>query len=377
MKGFSALAMRHRPLGSLLSRSVQRCDLLLIIPTGLVLAFGLLGLYSVNPALARAQVLFALFGGLGFVLVSILSYRRLKTAALPVFLISSVLLLGVLFLGKEVGGASRWFAIGPLFFSPSEFAKVALIVVVSSLLSSSPSLGVRGFLISIVPVAILSVMAVLQPSLGTALVFCVVWAGIIWAAGVPIRYLFTCLVLIGVSLPLVWGGLEGYQRARITAFLNPMSDPLGSGYNVIQSVIAVGSGQLLGKGLGMGTQSRLQFLPVRYTDFIFASLTEEWGLLGAGLLLALFGILLWRILKITSFCRDRFGFLLGSGVFTLFFAQVVINVGMNIGAAPITGLSLPLVSYGGSSLLFTLAALGLVHSLAIHRDGQSFGVPRS
>lgn len=162
--------------------------------------------------------------------------------------------------------------------------------------------------------------------------------------------------------------METYQRVRITAFLNPLTDPLGSGYNVIQSVIAVGSGRLLGKGLGMGTQSRLQFLPARHTDFIFASLTEEWGLLGAGILLLLFGILLWRVLRIAFSCRDKAGSLLGIGVFMLLLTQVVINVGMNVGAAPITGLTLPLVSYGGSSLLFTFISLGLVHSVTIHRD---------
>jgi len=348
---------------------LARFDLPLLVPAALVLTFGLVSLYSIDPAFARTQLLFALFGGLCFVFVSLVNYRWLRPAALPLWAVSFALLLGVLLFGKEVGGARRWFVLGPLFFSPSELGKIALVVLLSaSFADASPPLKIRSLAVSIVPVAVLSALAFLQPSLGTAVIFCFIWAGLVWAAGISFRHLLACLLLVGISLPVAWGNLEDYQRARVAAFLNPVLDPLGAGYNVIQSLIAVGSGQFLGKGLGMGTQSRLQFLPVRHTDFIFASLTEEWGFLGAGILLALLGALLWRILKIAFLCQDRFGLLLGVGIFTFLFAQTVVNVGMNIGIAPVTGLPLPLVSYGGSSLLSTFVALGLVNSLAIHRD---------
>lgn len=348
---------------------LAKCDLFLVIPIGLILAFGLLSLYSINPEFARMQLLFILFGGLGFIVFSSLHYRHLNSMAFLALVIAILLLVGVLLLGREVGGASRWFAFGPLFFAPSEFAKPALIIFLASFFSklSSP-LRFRDLFLSVIPVILLSVLAFFQPSLGTVLVFGAIWVGLVWIAGVSYRYLFAGLLVVVISLPVLWRNLQGYQQERIISFLNPVLDPLGAGYNVIQSMIAVGSGQLSGKGFGMGTQSHLQFLPVRHTDFIFASLTEEWGLLGAGLLLFLFSILLWRILRIASSHQDRFGFLLGIGVFTFLFVQVVINVGMNIGIAPITGLPLPLVSYGGSSPLFALISLGVVHSLSIYRD---------
>lgn len=345
-----------------------RCDPFLIIPAGLILIFGLLGLYSISVEFAQAQLLFTLLGVLGFIVLSALDYRYLKSISFITFLISLLLLVGVLLLGKEAGGAYRWFVFGSLFFAPSELAKLALVIFLASFLSKSPSSPrVRDLLLSMIPVVVSSILVFLQPSLGTALVFGATWVGLIWVAGVPYRHLFAGLLLVIILLPIGWQNLEDYQRERIASFLNPVLDPLGAGYNVIQSIIAVGSGRLFGKGFGMGTQSHLQFLPVRHTDFIFASLAEEWGLVGATLLLLLFGLLLWRILKIASLHRDKFGLFLGVGIFSFLFAQVVINVGMNIGLAPITGLPLPLVSYGGSSLLFTMMALGIVHSLSIRR----------
>jgi rod shape determining protein RodA len=351
---------------------LSRCDPFLIISAGLILIFGLLGLYSISVEFAQAQLLFALLGVLGFIILSVLDYRYLRAASLVIFLVSLVLLVGVLLLGKEVGGTLRWFTFGSLFFTPSEFAKLALIVFSSSFLAKlSPPLRFRDLVLSAVPVVILSTLVFLQPSLGTALILGAIWVGLIWVAGIPYRHLFAGLLLAVILLPIGWQSLEDYQRERITSFLNPVLDPLGAGYNVIQSIIAVGSGRIFGKGFGMGTQSHLQFLPVRHTDFIFASLTEEWGLIGAALLLLLFGLLLWRILKIASFHQDKFGFLLGVGIFSFLFVQTVINVGMNIGLAPVTGVPLPLVSYGGSSLLCTLMALGVVNSLAIHRSDHA------
>ncbi len=349
-----------------------RWDPLLVTSAGLILIFGLFSLYSIDPELARVQLLFALLGGLGFFLFSILDYRHLKTGALPLFILTIALLWGVLIWGKEVGGAYRWFSVGPFFFTPSELAKPSLIILLAAFFSRLASpLKLRDLLLGVLPAAILSMLVFFQPSLGTALVFVAIWVGLVWVAGISYPYLFGGLLLLFISLPILWGSLQDYQQERITSFLNPVLDPLGAGYNVIQSMIAVGSGRFLGKGFGMGTQSHLRFLPVRHTDFIFASLTEEWGLLGASLLLLLYLVLLWRILRIATSQQDKFGFFLGIGVFAFLFTQVVINVGMNVGIAPITGLPLPLVSYGGSSLLFTLICVGVVHSLVIHQRGRA------
>ena len=205
-----------------------------------------------------------------------------------------------------------------------------------------------------------------QPDLGSSLVLLFSWLGILIGAGFDWR-----LAVLGgatlLSSPfLFWRFLQDYQQQRILSFLNPTSDPLGAGYNLIQATVAVGSGQFLGRGLGRGTQSHLRFLPERHTDFIFASLAEELGFLGSAVLIFALVVLLWRILVIAQKSRDQFGFLISLGIFSLIFTQTFINIGINLGILPITGITLPLVSYGGSSLLAISICLGIIQNINQH-----------
>jgi len=203
-----------------------------------------------------------------------------------------------------------------------------------------------------------------QPDLGTTLVILAVWLGMILAQGLELKFLLSLLILSAVGLPFSWLFLKDYQKLRILTFLNPESDPLGAGYNLIQAMIAVGAGGIFGRGLGRGTQSQLAFLPEARTDFIFASLAEELGLFGSLILLLLFLFLSLRILKAAREAPDDFGYYLCAGVFSLLTFQVFVNVGVNIGILPITGITLPLVSQGGSSVLAVMTCLGLVESVA-------------
>jgi len=274
----------------------------------------------------------------------------------------------VLVSGVVTRGAVRWLEIGAQQFQPSEFSKVALILFLASLLRKRcGSVSRKIFLLSLASTMLPVVLVYFQPDLGTAIILLTIWLGLIIAAGLKPVNLFLMLAGgLGFLVPL-WSLLKDYQRQRILNFLNPALDPLGGGYNVLQSTIAVGSGQIWGRGFGRGTQSHLQFLPEYHTDFIFASLSEEWGFVGSTLLLLFFAVLLLRILVIAREARDDFGSLLVVGVFSFLLPQVFINTGMNLGLMPITGIPLPLVSYGGSSLWVTMMALGLVQSVAMRR----------
>jgi rod shape determining protein RodA len=208
------------------------------------------------------------------------------------------------------------------------------------------------------------VLVFLQPDLGSSLVVFLSWAGIVLASGVSLKILFTSLIILLIGFPVGWRLMQAYQKQRIISFLNPTADPLGAGYNLIQSIVAVGAGQLFGRGLGRGTQAQLMFLPERHSDFIFATIGEEFGFLGGMVLIFLIGFLLWQILRIGHSSRDRLGFLISLGIFSLLIGQTLINIGMNLGILPITGVTLPLVSYGGSSLVATMISLGIIANIA-------------
>jgi rod shape determining protein RodA len=210
-----------------------------------------------------------------------------------------------------------------------------------------------------------------QPDLGNAIVYAVFFLAILFAGGAkPIFLLLTATVSTAI-LPIFWHLLKGYQRERILTFLSPTHDPLGAGYNAIQAEIAVGSGELFGRGLGRGTQSHLKFLPEFHTDFVFAAISEELGFLGSIITLLAFGFLLWQIIAIGQNSKDRFAYLISIGAFAQILIHVVINIGMNIGLVPITGITLPLVSYGGSSLISTMATLGIVANIHMTRSSRN------
>lgn len=344
----------------------KKFDWMLFLPMFLLLSFGLAVLLSVNPELARQQLIFAVVGLVIYFFIAFTDYKVIGKFAKPIYVATVLLLFLVVGWGISTRGAVRWLQIGFWRIQPSEFSKIALILVLASFLASvqnSFKKIIRSFLFTL-PVVLL---VFFQPDLGTALVLTAAWLGILLALGVKLSHL-AALAVCGLLFSIPgWLLLKDYQRERLETFLNPQADPLGAGYNVIQAVIAVGSGQLTGRGFGRGTQSHLQFLPDYHTDFIFATLAEEWGFLGAMILLVLFLILGFRIFKIGEAAGNRFGYLLGVGVGTMLVFQVLVNIGMNLGIMPVTGIPLPLVSYGGSSLVATLVALGLVQSVVVGR----------
>lgn len=339
-------------------------DWLVVLAITTLLLLGLTMVGSVAAGLWPQQATHALFGVLFFFLVSRLDYRIFQKLAGWLFLTTLLALLSTFLFGQLTRGSIRWIQIGGFTFQPSEMVKPLLILIFASFISSQAAFSLRLFFLNLFLIFVPVLLIFRQPDLGSSLVVIFVWGTIIFASGLAWRWLLGGLAVAAASLPVVWQFLKGYQKERIYTFLRPFSDPLGAGYNMIQSIVAVGSGQLIGRGLGRGTQSHLRFLPERHTDFIFASLAEELGLVGAGLLILAYGLLLWRILKVSQNSADNFGFLICIGVFSLISFQFFINISMNLGLVPITGITLPLVSYGGSSLMATMISLGLVESVA-------------
>ena len=243
--------------------------------------------------------------------------------------------------------------------------KLSLIILLSSLLSSRfGSSSIKDFLLTIFITLVPATLIFIQPDLGTTVVVLFIWLLLSLFARLRLSYfIYLLLVLLAIS-PIIFLSLRPYQRDRIKSFLDPSLDPLGSGYHVLQSEIAVGSGRVLGRGFGRGTQSHLRFLPEYHTDFIFASLSEEWGFLGSAVVVLLFGLVFIRIILIGMNSQFLFGQLLSLGVLAMIFSQTVVNIGMNLGIAPITGVPLPLLSSGGSSLVLTMASLGILQSVA-------------
>lgn len=342
-------------------------DFLLFVPIVLLLLFGIVVLSSTSNTAARDQLIFVFIGLTVFLVCSFLDFRILKEFSLLLYLFNVFLLIITLGFGIYSKGAVRWIplGIGGFTFQPSEFMKLSLIISISGFLSNRLGRSdFRDFIFSIIIVLVPSVLIFVQPDLGTAMVMWFIWLSIILGARLRLVYLvYFFLVLILVSPLFLWS-LKPYQRQRIEYFFSPSSDPLGSGYHVLQSQIAVGSGMITGRGFGRGTQSHLRFLPEYHTDFIFASLAEEWGFLGAIVVLLLFGLIFFRITLIGIRSPSLFGQFLSLGVLVMIFVQAVINISMNLGIAPITGVPLPLLSSGGSSLVLTMASLGLIESVA-------------
>ncbi|MEA2020729.1 MAG: rod shape-determining protein RodA [Patescibacteria group bacterium] len=345
-----------------------KVDVYLILAILLLLGFGMVVIWSTNPVLAQKQFYFVLFGLVLFFTLSVFDYRNLARISPYLFFLVVIFLVLTPIVGARVRGTGRWLSLGPLTFQPSELAKLALILVLSWFYCVSSLDSLHKFLVSLLIAIFTAGLVAIQPDLGTAVVLIALWVFVSFVAKIPLIYFIYSVLVTVLMLPIAWSILAPYQQERIYAFISPRSDPLGSGYNVLQAVIAVGSGMFFGRGLGRGPQSQLRFLPERTTDFAFASLAEEWGLLGACVLLGLFFLLLARLWKIASSSETGFGALVTTGVFAVIFTQIIINVGMNVGIMPVTGLPLPLISAGGSSLITTLASLGLAHSVFIHTE---------
>ncbi len=326
-------------------------------------------------ALPVRQAIYLGVGLVGMVLVSLVDYRRLEALRWPLYLGNLALLGLVLVIGKRSYGAVRWIDLGVFDLQPSELAKPLLVITLAGFLARREERreSFSTFLLSLLFVLPVMGLVFVQPDLSTAVVLAVIWLGMVWAAGTRPAYLIGLLFL---SVPLgvvAWHYLlADYQKARLLLFLDPYQDLWGGGYNIIQAWTAIGSGGWLGKGYGQGTQSQLHFLPVRHSDFIFAVICEEFGFLGAMAFLVMVLVFLWQILQVAARAADTSGRLMATGIAVGLAFQTLVNVGMNLGVMPVTGLPLPLISYGGSSLLATLLSLGVVESVSVHRRRSPF-----
>lgn len=345
-------------------RKLPKFDWVLLGLIFLILILGLPVLLSVAPELIGRQLLWILIGLIAFFAFSQTDYRRFENWALIFYLFSVFLLILTFIFGQVIRGSTRWLTLGSWHFQASEIIKPLIILSFASLTSKLDLKEIRNLLFLLFLMISLSLLIFFQPDLSSAMVIIFVTLSIVFLAGLNFKFFLLMVILISASLPLVWQLLKDYQKNRLTIFFNPFSDPLGKGYHLLQSIVAIGSGGFLGRGLGRGTQSHLRFLPEYHTDFIYASLAEELGFLGSVLLIIIFWLLLWRILTVAQRTEDQFGSLICLGVFSFIFFQIFVNIGMNMGLLPITGIPLPLVSYGGSSLLATMISLGLVSSVS-------------
>lgn len=300
-----------------------------------------------------------------FSLIDVSVFKKTKVLV-TTFLFFTGLLLLVFIIGNTVNGARSWFSLGGFSIQPSDFVKLVLILILAKYFSRRHvAIGqVKHLFVSGAYALIPFFLVFLQPDFGTAMIIGCIWLGMALVAGIRKRHLALLLGVGVVAFIVLWSFVFApYQKARITSFLHPLTDIHGAGYNARQAVIAVGSGEMFGKGVGYGTQSRLRFLPEYQTDFIFAAFAEEWGFVGAMLLLLLFGLLLARILTVALHGESNFEALFAAGVMILFISQILINIGMNMGILPVTGITLPFMSYGGSHLIMEFGALGILSSM--------------
>ncbi len=397
----------------------DRFDLAIFLPCIALIIVGLLAIYSstVNHPTARGnfqkQIFFAALSILAFLVVYSLPQRTFKMAAIPTYIISLLFLMAVLVIGKTVSGSKSWFGIGSFGFQPSELAKLGTILALSHWLTyknrdinNIKDIGIA-LAIGFLPILLI----LLEPDMGTAIVFSIItiallfWSGIslfglfvVLSPGVVtfsslfgIEYLIIAMVFVIVALFLfkrdlfnsatvfiinlgssfffdfAYRFLKPHQQKRIDSFLNPMADPLGSGYNALQAKLAIGSGGVFGKGFLQGNQTQLRFIPEQWTDFIYCVIGEEFGFVGSVIVIILFMIIFMRLLNLSALAKDQFSVLVIVGILTMFFSHFAINLGMNVGITPVIGLPLPFLSSGGSSLLVNMVLVGIVMNIYKNR----------
>lgn len=360
-----------------MGRIFGNIDWVIILLLFVIACFGLFVILSISQTLFIQQLVFIAIGVVILVCLSNIDAAILLWTSPFGFVISIVLLL-LSYAGPSIRGATRWIIVGPSQLQPSELIKPFLILFYSWMIVRFPPRKLTYFPLHLIVFLVPFFLVFQQPDLGSSLVYLTLWTAMMVAGGFPLVVFVSTLVTGMVTVPFLWKLLQSYQRDRILTFLNPALDPRGAGYNAIQAMIAVGSGRLFGRGLGRGTQSHLRFLPEYHTDFIFASLVEELGFIGGAILLVTYALLLLRI--IAPFIRGRIvhdiPYVYSCGLFAMLMAQIVINTGMNMGIVPITGITLPLVSYGGSSILSIAVAFGILMSLrrAFDRTNQSVAI---
>ena len=356
--------------------SARRTDLPLLVVTLVLVTIGLGMLYSTSAIMAqdryddslfflKRQLMWAGIGLMAMWIAASVPYPAQRRLALPAMAFAVLLLVAVLVVGKKVGGAQRWLALGPLSFQPSELAKYVMIIFVARVLATNshrPESLVHTYLPNVIMMGVVFGLVLLQPDLGTAVVLVTSAGLILLIAGVPLRYL---AITVGGMLPFLYYKLfyAGYNIDRVLAFLQPWKDPQGIGYQIVQAHKALGRGGWAGVGLGQ-SQQKLFYLPESHTDFIFAIIGEEMGLMGAFGLIVLFVLLLWRVLNIALACNEPFGIYLGLGIFVSFALQFTMNLGVVSGLLPTKGMPLPFISHGGSNLVVSMLAVGTMLNIA-------------
>ena len=338
-------------------------DWLLMIAVCVLLIFSLTTLFSINPSLFKSQLVFLIISFVAFFFFSQFNYSIMRYYVKPIYIASLIVLAAVLFLGIESRGSVRWFEFFGFRIQFSEILKPFLALSLASYLTNLKIYSFRAFLNCLLLLAPLTILIFLQPDLGNALIYLLVVMFTLVIYGFPFRWFLAGLALWLATLPFFWLILHDYQRQRVLTFINPSRDPLGTSYNAIQAVIAVGSGMFLGRGLGQGTQAELRFLPERQTDFIFATISESLGFVGSIIIILTFAFILYRIFIIIKNSEDKFSRNFSIIVFLIIFSHFFINIGMNTGVIPVVGVTLPLVSYGGSSLLSNFILLGLLFAV--------------
>lgn len=357
-------------------RAYRNFDWLLLAAVVFLSGLGLLALYSIGLGLAdpdffsfKKQLLFVAIGlGLVFAIGPSFHYRWLGSMTVPLYAGAITLLGAVLLFGERIRGSVGWLYFGPVSFQPVELAKLVLIVVMAKFLATYGryTKDLRVVLQGAAAALCMILLVVLQPDLGGALILAAIWGGMVLVSGMRVRH----LLVMGIAAIVVAAGawlflLKPYQKERVTTFLNPASDPFGEGYNVTQSIIAIGAGQLTGRGVASGSQSQLRFLPEARNDFIFSVIAEELGFIGVMILLGLYALLFQRLYLLAKGSRDDFTLYLVIGSATLIAAEVFVNIGVASGIMPVTGLALPFVSYGGSSMLMHFALIALLQNIAV------------
>jgi rod shape determining protein RodA len=343
-----------------------------------VIIISFLGLLTMSSFVSadtflKKQIIWLLISIIVFFILSFVDYRFLNktNVVTTIFLVSLSLLFALFVLGHTAKGAESWFQIGGLSFQPSDPIKLVLIILLAKYFSRRhvEIANIRHILVSGFYALSIFTLVFFQPDFGSALIIFLIWFGMILVSGISKKHLLLVFVLGAIAFSLLWVyGLQPYQQKRVINFIHPLADIRGSGYNAYQSTIAIGSGKILGKGIGYGTQSKLKFLPEYRSDFIFSAYAEEWGLVGVGILFLFFGIFIWRIVANAYLGATNFEILFGLGLAILFMSHFLVNVGMALGLMPVTGITFPFMSYGGTNLLSSFTALGIL--MGMRRYGR-------
>jgi rod shape determining protein RodA len=350
-------------------QKILKIDWILILVTLFLSGISLITLYSISTfgegesaGVFSRQLIFTLVGLALMAIFIFIDYHYLGPYSTAIYFLTLFILVLVIFLGSTIRGTAGWIGAGSFHIQPVEIAKLALIIFLASFISKKKTElgGTVRLVSSFILTGIMIFLVIKQPDFGSAMVLTGIWIGMMLFSGINKKH-FISLILIGaVATTASWFFLADYQKNRILNLVNPEVDPRWSGYNALQSLVAVGSGGITGLGIGHGSQSQLNFLPEKHTDFIFAVVAEELGLVGSIIVLLLYAAMFYRIKKIAEKAPDNFGYLLSAGIMTMFFMQVAINIGMNIRFMPIAGIPLPFLSYGGSSLITSFIALGIL-----------------